>query len=523
MAQAITVPPWLRWTSLILAIIIVGVLIAASLMDGPIRGYIEQNANQQLDGYQLRIGKLDFHPLNLSLDLEDVSLIQKAQPEPPMVVIPKWHASIQWSQLLGGHVVSDHALERPTIHFTRTQAKEEAKDKGEKEWQDAIQQIYPVSINKLKIKDADVTYFDHPKAKPLHLSNLQLEADNISNRQSDKEYPSDLRLETDVFQSGQITVDGAVNFLMKPMLGLNAEVTIDKMPLGDLVALTGRYNLQLTEGMLAAKGRVEYSPSKKTVDIKDFLVENVKADFVFRQHAQDEKKRQEVADTAKEVQKDPTITVNVAHGKVLHSELGFVNVSARPEYRAFMADVNAEVDHFSTNLRDLSGGDAVVKLTGRFMGTGRTLVSGTFRPEKPDPDFDLGVQIVKTDMKSFNKVLRAYADMDLAKGNMSFFSELSIKNGRVAGYVKPIFKDVEVFDPKQDSDKAWTKKVYESVIGGVVELLKNQPRQQVAAETDVSGPVPNPRADTWKIVGTLIQNAFFKAILPGLEKEYGKA
>jgi len=520
MAQANIVPRWLRWTGLILAILIVGVLIAASLMDGPIRGYIERHANQQLEGYQLRIGKLDLHPLNLSLDIEDVALIQTAQPEPPMVVIPKWHASMQWSQLFRGNVVSDHALERPAIHFTRTQAKEEAKEKREKQWQDAIQQIYPVSINKLNITDADVTYFDHPKAKPLHLSRLQLEADKISNRLSDEEYPSDLRLETDVFESGHIKVNGAVNFLVKPILGLNVDVTIDEMPLRDLVALTGRYNVQLTEGTLALDGRVEYSPSKKTADIKDVLVENVKADYVFRQTLSDEKKRQEVADTAKQVHKDPTITVKVAHGKVLHSELGFVNVSARPEYRAFMADVNAEVEHFSTNLRDLSGGDAVVKLTGRFMGTGRAVVAGTFRPEKPDPDFDLGVQIVKTDMKSFNKVVRAYADMDVAKGNLSFFSELSIKNGHVSGYVKPIFKDVELFDPKQDNDKAWTRKIYESVIEGVVELLKNQPHQQVAAETDLSGPVANPGADTWQIVGTLIQNAFFRAILPGLEKEH---
>jgi hypothetical protein len=311
--------------------------------------------------------------------------------------------------------------------------------------------------------------------------------------------------------------------LMKPVLGVHADVTIHKMPLRDLVALSGRYNVQLTRGMLAVQGRIEYSPSKKTADITDLVAENVKVDYVFRDHARDEKKRAEVAKTAKRVHEDPTIAVKVAHGKVLHSELGFVNLSASPEYRVFMADLNAELDHFSTSLKDLSGGDAVVKLTGRFMGTGRTVVAGTFRPEKPNPDFDLGVQIIKTDMKSLNKVLRAYTDMDVSKGHLSFFSEFSIKNGRVNGYVKPIFKDVEVYDPNQDSDKAWTKKIYETVIGGVVELLKNEERQQVAAETDVSGPVPSPRADTWQIVGTLIQNAFFKAILPGLEKEYRKA
>jgi hypothetical protein len=419
--------------------------------------------------------------------------------------------------------VSDHQVEGPAIHFTRVQAKEEAKEKHAKVWQDTIQEISPITINRLEIKDADVTYFDHPKAKPLHLSHLNLVANHITNRQGEKEYPSDIQLDTDVFDSGHIKAEGGANLLLKPVLGVNVDVTIDKMPLKDLVALTGRYNLQLREGTLGAQGRIEYAPSKKIADIRSFLVENVKADYVFRQHPQDEKKRTEVADTAKDVHKDPTITVKVAHGKVLHSELGFVNVSASPEYRVFMADLNAELDHFSTNLRDLSGGDAVVKLTGRFMGTGRTVVAGTFRPEKPNPDFDLNVQIIKTNMKSFNNVLRAYGDVDVAKGNFSFFSELSTKQGRVEGYVKPIFKDVEVYDPKQDTDKAWTKKVYEAVVGGVVELLKNEPRQQVAAETEVTGPVPSPRADTWQIVGTLIQNAFFKAILPGLEREYGKA
>jgi hypothetical protein len=515
------IPRWIQWTAFALGALIVVILIAAAVIDEPIRASIERNANQQLAGYHLRIGGLDLHPLTLSLDLEDVALIQLAQPEPAVVRVARWHASMQWSQLVQGYVVSDHILEKPVIHFTRTQAKEEAKDPRTKAWQDTIQQIYPTTINKLTVQDADVTYFDHPNAKPLHLNHLQVEVNHIGNRQSEKTYPSDLRLETAVFESGHLKADGAVNFLMKPILGLNVDVTIDHMPLKDLAALTGRYNLQLTEGTLAARGRIEYSPSTKTADIRDILVEKVKADYVFRKSPQDVQKRQEVAETAKEAHEDPTITVTVSHGKVLQSELGFVNASARPEYRVFMADLNAELDHFSTNLGKLSGTDAVVKLTGRFMGTGPTVVAATLRREQPDPNFDLEVQIVKTDLKSFNKVLRAYVDTDTVHGNMSFFSQLSINHGRVNGYVKPIFKDVDVYDPHQDHDKAWTKKIYESVIGGVIELLKNESVQQVAAETDVSGPVPNPRADTWQIVGTLIQNAFFKAILPGLDREYG--
>ncbi|MEX5219897.1 MAG: DUF748 domain-containing protein [Nitrospira sp.] len=523
MAQAIRVPRWLKWTGTIIGVLIVLSLIAAALMDEPIRRYVEKTANGNLKGYTLRIGKLDLHPLTLSLDVENATFIQNRNPEPPMLQVPKWHASLQWSQLLKGSLVSDHVIERPAVYVTRPQAKSELRDSRRSVWQDEIRKIFPLRINQLVVKDAEVTYFDHPKARPLELTEVQFEAGNISNRDPEGDYPSTMSVDAKLFKDGHVKADGTANFLAKPFLGINVDFALDRVPVEDLIGVTGRYNVLLKGGVLATSGRAEYSPWKQVADIRDLLLEDVKADYVYRRNPKDEKHRAEAAGAAKEVKEKTILVVAVKHGKILHSEFGFVNKSAKPDYRVFVADVNAELDHFTTRLQDLQGGDSVVKVTGKFMGTGRSVIAGTFRPEKPNPDFDLGVQIVKTELKSFNNVLRAYADMDLAKGNLSFFSELSIKNGQVEGYVKPIFKDVEVYDPAQDSDKAWTKKVYEAVIGGVVELLKNEPRQQVAAETEVTGPLPSPRADTWQIVGTLIQNAFFKAILPGLEREHGKA
>ena len=307
------------------------------------------------------------------------------------------------------------------------------------------------------------------------------------------------------------------------MLALNSDFKLERVLIEDLIGLTGRYNLQLTSGLLQAEGRVEYAPWKKTADIKEFLLEEVKADYVYRKHPRDEAGRKEVVETAKEIQRKGEVVVYVKHGKVLHGELGLVNKSTKPEYRVFMTDVNAELDNFSNRLKELKEGDAVAKVTGLFMGTGRTVAAGTFGREDPNPAFDLDVRIVKTELKSFNEVLRAYADVDVSKGAFSFFSQLSVKDGQVTGYVKPIFGNVEVYDPKQDEDKAVTRKLYEAVVGGVVGLLKNPRTEQVAAESDLSGPVANPQADTWQIVGSLIQNAFFKAILPGLEKERGRS
>ena len=178
--------------------------------------------------------------------------------------------------------------------------------------------------------------------------------------------------------------------------------------------------------------------------------------------------------------------------------------------------MNADLDNFSNRL---SEGYGTVKVTGSFMGSGPTVVMATFRPENPKPDFDLRVSIVKTDLKSFNDALRAYGHIDANAGTFAFFSEMKVKEGHVAGYVKPFFKDVEVYDPQQDKDKALTQKMYEIMVDGITQLLKNRPEEAVATKTDVTGPVENPQASTWQIIVKLVQNAFFNAILPGIERQ----
>jgi hypothetical protein len=79
----------------VLALMLIAV-VAASFIDEPLRRRMEANLNTALKGYTVRIGKLDFHPIGLSLDLEDVSILQKENPDPPVAQIANWSASIAW-------------------------------------------------------------------------------------------------------------------------------------------------------------------------------------------------------------------------------------------------------------------------------------------------------------------------------------------------------------------------------------------------------------------------------------------
>ena len=132
---------------------------------------------------------------------------------------------------------------------------------------------------------------------------------DISNRAPEQDYPSTIRLDAQLFKAGRMTLDGRANFLTKPLLALNSAFTLDRVLIEDLIGLTGRYNLQLTSGLLQAEGRVEYAPWKKTADIKEFLLEDVKADYVYRQHPRDDARRREVAETAKEIQRKGEVVV----------------------------------------------------------------------------------------------------------------------------------------------------------------------------------------------------------------------
>ena len=193
----------------------------------------------------------------------------------------------------------------------------------------------------------------------------------------------------------------------------------------------------------------------------------------------------------------------------------FVNRSTNRDYRLFLTDINADLDNFSNRLEE---GTGVVKITGKFMGSGPTVVTGTFRPEKPRPDFDLAVKIIKTDVTTLNHVLRAYGDTDTHHDKFALFSELTVKNNRIDGYVKPLFRDVDVYDPEKDQDKTLSHRMYRAIVDGVMALLENVPRDEVATKGDMSGPVENPQASTWQIIEKLVQNAFFNAILPGFEE-----
>jgi hypothetical protein len=502
-------------------------VVVSFFVDEPMRKSMERRMNQSLKGYTVTLPKLHFSLFGLSVTLRDLSVRQQANPEPPVIVVPRLKASVQWKELLTLHLVADFLMDKPKLHVNLKQLEQESRDPTpmkDKGWQDAIEQIYPLKINLFRVSDGDVVYIDEdPKQPPLHIEHLYLRANNIRNIHSREHvYPSPVHAEAVVFGSGHGVVDGHADFLAKPTPGLHTLFRLEKVPLDNLKQIIARANLQLKGGVLSTNGELEWAAATKNVHVAELAIRGVRIDYLHTAATApaETARKEKVAAAAKNASNRSDLDLVVDRLEISDSNIGMVNKAKTPSYRAFLSDTHLSVTNLSNQF---VRGPATARLTGKFMGSGATKAIAHFRPEKNGPDFDLDASIESTDMTTMNDLLRAYGKFDVVAGQFSFYTELRVKNGRIDGYVKPLFKDMKVYDKRQDQEKSVFRKLYERLVGGVSKLLENRERSEVATKADISGPVSSPNSSTWQVIGRLIENAFIRAILPGFDQELSRA
>jgi hypothetical protein len=513
----------LLWILLSASVLLILVLIA-SAFDGYLRRTLEAKINRTLHGYHVSLGHAHLNPFGLSLTLEQAVVRQDANPDPPVANIPRLTTSAEWGGVFRGHLVADAVFDQPRVHVNLPQLEAEAndptkmKDRG---WQQAMESIYPLKFNLMQVRDGDLVYIDQDPERPLHISHWNARASNIRNIQSrDRTYPSLIHSDGVVFDTGRAELDGNADFLAVPYPGVHAFYKAQNIPLDRLQRFGERANLTLKGGALSSRGEVEYGPKHREARIADVVVRRLRLDYTHTAAtATAEKARgKEVAQAVKN--QEPAMPVALARLSLIDSDLGVITPVKEGRFRFFVDGANLEVTNLSSGFRR---GPAKATLTGRFLGTGSAHGSSTFSDDGHGPDFNLLLAVDKASLPKVNDLLRSYLKFDVAAGTFSVYSEVKVRNGRIDGYIKPLFQDLKVYDPKKDQNKPVLKKLYEKVVGGVAHVLENHPREQVATVADISGPLSAPNTSTWEIVTRLISNAFVKAILPGFEREYKAA
>jgi hypothetical protein len=137
------------------------------------------------------------------------------------------------------------------------------------------------------------------------------------------------------------------------------------------------------------------------------------------------------------------------------------------------------------------------------------------------PTFQLAAEMTDVDLTQWNNFLEAYGGVDASKGTFSVFTEMQVEQGKLQGYIKPILNHLEIARWKRAHENP-LKVIWETIVAGVAEVLKNQPKDQIATRIPLSGDVSNPDAGIFATIGNLLRNAYIQALFPSFDGYLGR-
>jgi len=211
--------------------------------------------------------------------------------------------------------------------------------------------------------------------------------------------------------------------------------------------------------------------------------------------------------------------VDVNSCELRNGKLAYIDRTREPNVDVAITNLDA----LATNLRNVyKPGELLpssIEATGNVY-KGALSLSMKLNPLAEQTTFDLNSKLENTDLTELNDMFQAYGGFDVNRGHFGMYTEIAAKGGKFEGYVKPLIQDLDIVSWKgQDKKDGFFQKVWESVVGGVTQVLKNQPKDQFATKVNFSGEMDNPRVNILQAVVTVLQNAFIRSLQPAIDNQ----
>ena len=202
---------------------------------------------------------------------------------------------------------------------------------------------------------------------------------------------------------------------------------------------------------------------------------------------------------------------------VRNGSVHFRAVVTDPPVDLSLDNVQASIENL-TNIHDeVTPLVATVKATALAMGQAKLEYEMKIDPFSYKPTFQMALRLLGLDVTKTNDLTRAYGSFDFEDGWFDLVVELDAKEGQVQGYVKPLFRNLKVIGRKDLKEDNVLQVFWETLIGAAAEILKNQPRDQVATVVPLRGDLSAPNTDFLATLFNVLRNAFIRAYLPRLQ------
>ncbi|MET1077981.1 MAG: DUF748 domain-containing protein [Pseudomonas sp.] len=206
------------------------------------------------------------------------------------------------------------------------------------------------------------------------------------------------------------------------------------------------------------------------------------------------------------------ITLNEV--RVRDGRISFHNFNSSPPVDLEATAVEASLYNLTT-VADAEGG-RIARFEGRAQLLGHAPLESTasFDPFQNFESFEFKLRATGIELKRLNDFSSAYGQFDFNAGSGDLVIEAQAKEGELSGYIKPLLRNVDVFNWRQDvsnEDKGFFRSVWEALVGGGENLLKNQSRDQFATRVELSGSVRQQEISAFRAFLAILRNGFVQA------------
>jgi Domain of Unknown Function (DUF748) len=406
-------------------------------------------------------------------------------------------------------------VSKPVLEYAR---RPETKDREDVQAAKDATQSVSVHVDELRVRNGTLTY-QHPSElmPPIRFerTNLRLTSIDTPPPRTSRP-PSRVELDTALLGTGSLRVRGRADLGATPGPLGDLAFDLQGIELARFDQLTRPRGLTVAGGTLSASGQLTRDPSQTRLVIRQLGVAKPVVEYV-QVTPSDEQRVEQATKETTEARERPAVRVDLDRAEITGGTFGFTDKKATYPYRLFLADTDVTLAGFSN---ERSQRDGIANIRGRLMDSGPAALDARFEGGGAgQPEFALGVRVENVQLSTMNDLLRDTGGFDVASGEFSVYSDFTVHNGRIDGYVKPFFKDMDVYDRKQDAGKGIGQQLHEALIGGAATVLENRFHGQVATRAELSGPVEHPQASTWQIVAGLLRNAFWQAMVPGVDRQ----
>lgn len=205
--------------------------------------------------------------------------------------------------------------------------------------------------------------------------------------------------------------------------------------------------------------------------------------------------------------------------RVIDGSVHFRTFQSAQPIDVYLGQLDASVDNLTNIHNDITPMVTTVKAHAKAMGQADFDYEMRLNPFSYYPTYHMAARLIGLDVTKTNDLVRTYGGFDFKGGWFDLVIEIDAKEGMVQGYIKPLFRNLRVFDLQQDvKNDNPVQFFWQALVAGAEELLKNQPRDQFGTLIPFTGDETGTKPDILATLGNVLRNAFIRAYLPKLER-----